>query len=143
MEIKDKVAVITGGARGIGFAIAKRFANKGAKVVIGDVAGYEEAAADLRAQGFEALGVKCDVTREEDAQNLAAIAVKTFGSLDIAVLNAGILRDGLLLKVERATGKVVHKIPPFQWPSVIDVNPTGIFLAAREATANLERKSVG
>lgn len=142
MEIKGKVAVITGGARGIGFAIAKRFAGKGARVVIGDVAGYEEAAADLQAQGFDALGVKCDVTKEEDAQNLAAMCVKTFGSLDIAVLNAGILRDGLLLKKDRTTGKI-RKMPLSQWQSVIDVNLTGIFLAGREAAAVMAEQKRG
>jgi len=143
MEIKGKVAVITGGARGIGFAIATRFAKNGAKIVIGDVAGYEEAAADLKNQGFDAVGVKCDVTSEDDAQNLAKTAVDTFGSLDIAVLNAGILRDGLLLKVDRSTGRVVRKMPLSQWQSVIDVNLTGIFLAGREAAAVMAEQKSG
>ena len=143
MEIKGKVAVVTGGARGIGRAIVERFAKAGAKCVIGDVAGFEEAAAELRSQGLEVIGVHCDVSNEDDAHNLMARAVQEYGSLDIAVLNAGILRDGLLIKVDKATGKVAHKMPLSQWQSVIDVNLTGVFLTGREAAAIMAEQGHG
>ncbi len=143
MEIKGKVAVITGGARGIGKAIARRFASSGAKVVIGDVANYEETARELRDEGLDVTGVKCDVTKEDDVANLMDTAINTYGSLDIAVANAGILRDGLLIKVDKTTGKVVKKMSMSQWQSVIDVNLTGVFLTGREAAARMAEAKKG
>lgn len=145
MEVKDKVVVVTGGAAGIGFAMCKRFAGLGAKVVIGDIQGIEEAVSAIRSAGGTASGRLCDVSKEEDVVGLMQFAVDTFGGLDVAVANAGILRDGLLIKVDKETKKVASVMSLEQWQRVIDVNLTGVFLTGREAArqmVNLGRPGV-
>lgn len=136
MEINGKVAVVTGGAQGIGLAIAKMFAQGGAKVAILDVnqEGLEAAAAELEG---EVLAVQANVADEESVVNAFDRVVERFGRLDFAILNAGILRDGLLVKVDRETKKVKGRLPLAQWQSVIDVNLTGVFLTGREAAARI------
>ncbi|MBP7126756.1 SDR family oxidoreductase [Myxococcota bacterium] len=139
MDCRDKVVVITGGASGIGLAMARTFAGKGAKVVIADIQqeALDDAVAGLRTLGAQALGVLCDVRSEEQVSALMDRALEAFGGLDICVANAGILRDGLLLKVDKETRKVAGKMPLDQWQSVIDVNLTGVFLTGREAAARM------
>ncbi|MDY0000334.1 MAG: SDR family NAD(P)-dependent oxidoreductase [Polyangia bacterium] len=139
MQIKDKVVVITGGAQGIGFAIAEHFAKHGAKLVLGDIKQEEldTAVAALEKLGAKACGVLTNVSKEADAENLMKQAVDRFGRLDVAILNAGILRDGLLIKVDKDTGKVAKKMSLEQWQVVIDVNLTGVFLTGREAAAQM------
>ncbi len=139
MELRDKVVVVTGGAQGIGYAISERFAKAGAKIVIGDIKESEmaEAAGKLTALGAEVVTVACNVAKEEDAERLMQTAVDRFGRLDVAVLNAGILRDGLLIKLDKETGKVKKKMSLEQWQTVIDVNLTGVFLTGREAAARM------
>lgn len=139
MQIKNKTVVITGSARGLGFAMAQRFAAQGANVVIND-AGKEdvaEAVKTLRESGGEAQGVIADVTREDDAGRLMDEAMQHFGSIDVAILNAGILRDGFLVKADRETGVITSKMTLEQWQAVIDVNLTGVFLTGREAAARM------
>ena len=139
MEIQGKVAVITGGAQGIGLAIAEAFGAAGAKLVLGDIQQevLDQAVADFKAKGVEAIGVQGNVANEADAEKLMQTATDTYGRLDIAILNAGILRDGLLVKVDRETKKVVKKMSLQQWQSVIDVNLTGVFLTGREAATQM------
>ncbi|MDY0059184.1 MAG: SDR family oxidoreductase [Myxococcota bacterium] len=139
MEIQGKVVVITGGAQGIGRAIAERFGAAGAKLVLGDVQEtvLEAAVAELRAKGYEVHGVAGNIAQEADAEQLMAEAGRHFGRLDVAVLNAGILRDGLLVRVDKETGAVTGKMSLQQWQSVIDVNLTGVFLTGREAAVQM------
>ncbi|MCD6497856.1 MAG: SDR family oxidoreductase [Deltaproteobacteria bacterium] len=139
MDIRDKVVVVTGGAQGIGFAIAERFAKAGAKLVLGDIKQdvLDEAKQKLSATGAKVHAVVCNVSKEEDAERLMQAAVDEFGRLDVAVLNAGILRDGLLLKLDKETGKVKRKMSLEQWQMVIDVNLTGVFLTGREAAVRM------
>jgi len=136
MEIQGKVAVVTGGAQGIGFATAQMLAAQGAKVAILDI-NQETLDAAATELGADAIGVQCNVANEKSVADAFAKVVETFGHLDIAVLNAGILRDGLLIKVDRATGKVKARMPLEQWQSVIDVNLTGAFLTGREAATKM------
>lgn len=145
MEIKGKVVVVTGGAQGIGFAIAERFAKAGAKIVIGDIKEdvLTEAAEALKKHGAEVETVVCNVAKEEDAEKLMQSAVDRFGALDVAILNAGILRDGLLIKVDKETGKVKKKMSLEQWQMVIDVNLTGVFLTGREAAVRMAELGKG
>ena len=139
MDVKDKVVVITGGAQGIGFSIAEHFAGLGAKLVLGDIKQeiLDEAVGTLKAAGCEATGVACNVAKEEDAERLMQSAVDTYGRLDVAILNAGVLRDGLLVKVDKETKKVRDKMSLAQWQLVIDVNLTGVFLTGREAATQM------
>lgn len=139
MEVKDKVVVITGGAQGIGLAIAEHFAKQGAKLVLGDIKAdeLEKAVKTIEGLGAEALGVVTNVTKEADAENLMKQAVEKFGRLDVAILNAGLLRDGLLIKTDKETMKVAKKMSLEQWQMVIDVNLTGVFLTGREAAAQM------
>lgn len=90
--LEERVALITGSASGIGFEMARAFATEGAKVVIADLheAGAKEAANNLQKDGFEAIGVKCDVTNEEEFRDSLDRAVQTYGRLDILVNNAGL-----------------------------------------------------
>jgi 3-oxoacyl-[acyl-carrier protein] reductase len=137
MDLRDKVCVITGGASGIGLATARTFGAKGAKVVIADAnaPGVDEATAALKGEGIAAAGRACDVRDEAQVADLMRFAVETFGGLDVCVASAGILRDALLLKVDRETGKVATRLPLRQFQDVQDVNLTGTFLTGREAAA--------
>ncbi|WP_416144618.1 3-hydroxybutyrate dehydrogenase [Planococcus koreensis] len=90
--VEQKVVIITGSARGIGFEIGKHFAENGAKVVLSDINDevLQEAAKSLRDSGFEAMGVKADVTSEAELQNLVAETKKAYGRVDIVINNAGL-----------------------------------------------------
>src|SRR2546421_3744008 len=92
MRLTDKVAIVTGGAHGMGEAEARLFAAEGAKVVVADILEHEAemVAADIRASGEEAMAAKLDVTNESEWINLIAKVVATHGKLDILVNNAGI-----------------------------------------------------
>ncbi len=118
MRLHDKVALITGAASGIGKATAHVFARNGAKLVIADfdeelgMATVEE----LRHAGAEAEFVKVNVSNLYDVQQMVDAAVKRFSRIDVLVNNAGIVRDGLLTKLD-----------PAQWDQVVAVNLTGVF----------------
>lgn len=90
--VKNKVVIITGSARGIGFEIGKHFAQEGAKVVLSDIneEGVKASAEELKQLGYEALGVKADVTVETDLENLVKVTKDTYGSVDILINNAGL-----------------------------------------------------
>jgi 3-oxoacyl-[acyl-carrier protein] reductase len=145
MELKGKTAVITGGASGIGLAMAELFAGKGARVVMADVnrEGLEQAEQKIREAGGEAKGIACNVAVESEVESLMNEAAETYEGIDIAVLNAGILRDGLLIKCDRETKQPVGKMGIEQWQSVIDVNLTGVFLTGREAAWHMIKQGRG
>jgi 3-oxoacyl-[acyl-carrier protein] reductase len=136
MELAGKTAVVTGGASGIGLATAKEFLKQGAKVCVLDV--NEQALAAVQAElGGNALAAAANVASETSVAAAFDQVTARFGGVDIAVLNAGILRDGMLLRVDKETKKVTGKLPLGQWQSVIDVNLTGVFLTGREAAARM------
>ncbi len=139
MDLNGKTAVVTGSARGIGFAMAELFASKGATAVISDIPGpgIEEAVKKIEEKGGKAIGIPCDVSKEDQVESLMQKIVDETGRLDVAVLNAGILRDGLLVKVDRKTQKVTSKMTLAQWQAIIDVNLTGVFLTGREAAVQM------
>jgi len=96
MQLKDKVAIVTGSSRGIGKAVAERFAREGARIVVNYVRNKKAAdavAAGIRTAGGEAIAVKADVSKRADAERLIKSAIKAFGRLDIVVSNAGIVID--------------------------------------------------
>ncbi|MCP5327761.1 MAG: SDR family oxidoreductase [Steroidobacteraceae bacterium] len=137
MQIQGSTVVITGGGRGIGRELAKHFAGKGANVALLDLnqADLDETAKQCSALGVTARGYLCNVTREAEVSTVMDAVVGDFGRLDVLVNNAGIVKDGLLLKVK--DGKVVGKMTLEQWQPVIDVNLTGVFLCGREAAERM------
>src|SRR5215469_3962019 len=137
MQIKDKTIVITGAARGIGRALAVRFAGQGANIALLDLnAGDLEAAREqCAALGVQARSYAVNVSVEDQVSATLDRVVQDFGALDVIVNNAGIVKDALLLKVK--DGEVVAKMSLAQWQAVIDVNLTGVFLCAREAAERM------
>ena len=134
MRLKDKVAFISGGARGIGAAIAKLFAREGAKVVIGDVLEEEgrKTETEINETGGESLFLRMDVTSEDEWQQAVASTLARFGKLDVLVNNAGIGGTG---KVEDTTVEA--------WDRVMDVNAKGVFLGTKAAIPELRRSGSG
>ncbi len=136
LEIKDAVAVVTGGGSGIGLAFAKYWLTAGGKVVLADVSksALTEAKADF---GERAVTLVCDVTSDADNHELAETAMRAFGRINLVAPFAGIIKDGLMLSPDRETGKVVSKMSLDQFRSVIDVNLTGVFLTVRECAEQM------
>jgi 3-oxoacyl-[acyl-carrier protein] reductase len=143
MKIKDKTIVITGAGRGIGRALAVRFATQGARIALLDMNAADLAAATAQcaALGVRAMAYTADVSREADVSAALDAVVRDFGSLDVIINNAGIVKDALLIKVK--DGEVVGKMSLEQWRAVIDVNLTGVFLCAREAAERMIKLAKG
>ncbi len=124
MRLKDKVTLITGGAAGIGKATALRFAEEGAKVVICDV--NEEAGKALLAElGPEARFYKVNVADRQEVQGWVDDVVAQYGQVNVLINNAGILRDGLFVRVK--DGQLVKQMEEAAWDAVINVNLKGVF----------------
>jgi NAD(P)-dependent dehydrogenase (short-subunit alcohol dehydrogenase family) len=134
-ELSGKVAVVTGAAIGIGRAIAEDLAAAGARVVIADMRGAEDAAKSVNADGGEALGVTADVTSPEALADLATATAEAFGGADILVNNAGIFAG---LEFQPFT-----QIPLEQWHRVMDVNVLGCFLSARALVPQMRQRGGG
>ncbi|MDJ0781830.1 MAG: SDR family oxidoreductase [Desulfosarcinaceae bacterium] len=136
LDIKGSVAVITGGASGIGFALAKHWLESGGKVVIGDVVetALTEAAATLPG---DVVTVPCNVTNEADCARLADAAIEAFGQINLVAPFAGIIKDGLMVAPDRETGKVTKKMLLDDFRAVIDINLTGVFLTVRECAERM------
>lgn len=134
MQLAGKAAIVTGAAQGIGAAVARAYAAEGARVALVDLAGdrAEAAAAALRAQGADALGIGCDVARREDVDAMVAAAVQRFGQVDILVNNAGITRPAML-----------HRMTDEQWDSVLAVHVTGSFHCLRAVTPGMIERRYG
>ncbi len=136
MIIKDNVFVITGAARGLGFAFAKDLAEAGGKLALVDMnaEGLEKAATTLREQGAEVRCYTVNVTSEEEVAALFDNVEKDFGRVNGLINNAGITRDAML--VRRKDGDI-QTMSKSDWQQVIDVNLTGVFLCGREAAARM------
>ena len=143
MNMQDKVVAITGGGRGLGRAMALAFAARGAHIALLDLnpSDLEETRRLVEAQGVRAGGYVTNVSREEQVVASMDAIVGDFGRLDVLVNNAGITRDGLLVKVR--DGEVVGKMSLEQWNAVIGVNLTGVFLCGREAAERMIRLGNG
>src|SRR5262245_23500705 len=134
MRLAGKIALISGGAGGMGAVEARLFAKEGAKVTIGDVLEDEgrKLEAEINASGGEALFVRLDVRREADWQQAIDATVARFGKLDVLVNNAGISGRGM---VEDTTVE--------DWDQVMDVNAKGVFLGTKVAIPTLRRGGGG
>ena len=134
MRLEGKVALISGGARGMGAAEARMFAQEGARVVVGDLLeaegqGVVESIAEV---GGEAVFVKLDVTSEGDWENAVGLAVSRFGKLDVLVNNAGVGDKGMIEETSAA-----------QWDRVMDINAKGVFLGTRYAIPEMRKAGGG
>ncbi|GLC29863.1 3-oxoacyl-[acyl-carrier-protein] reductase [Clostridium omnivorum] len=133
--LKGKTAVVTGGAKGIGKAIALKLADLGANIVINYRSSEKEAESiieELKTKGIKALAVKADVSKFEEAEVIMKAAVAEFGSLDILVNNAGITRDTLLLRMKEE-----------DFDSVIEVNLKGCFNCIKHASSIMLKQKRG
>jgi 3-oxoacyl-[acyl-carrier protein] reductase len=137
MDLRSKTVVVTGAGRGIGRAVAVRMAQRGADVALFDLnaADLEESVERCAGESVQARGYRVNVAEEADVCEAMRRVAEEFGRLDGLVNNAGIVRDGLLVKVK--DGAVVGRMTMDQWNSVIGVNLSGVFLCAREAAAHM------
>jgi len=133
-DLEGRVAIVTGGGRGLGEAIARSLARDGAGVVVADLDGpsAERVAASLRDAGSYSLAVQADVSGRADVERLMAATIGQFGGLNILVNNAGICPSGPL-----------EAITEEQWDRVLDVNLKGVFLCSRAAQALLRKSGYG
>ncbi|MFY9615422.1 MAG: 3-oxoacyl-ACP reductase FabG [Candidatus Dormiibacterota bacterium] len=134
MRFKDRVAVITGGGRGIGAATARLLASEGAAVVIADLddGPAKDVAGEITAAKGRALAVAADVTDRASVEALFEQAVSGFGQVDILVACAGIIRDNLL-----------HKMSDDDWDGVVDTHLKGTFLSAQAAQRHMVPRAYG
>jgi len=133
MRLKDKTALITGGANGIGLATTERFAKEGAKIILWDVSDKgKDVTAGLRKDGYEIAFKKVSVSDTDDVQQAVAEAVQQFGRIDILINNASITRDRTLLKMSRA-----------EWDDVISVNLTGVFNCTQAVAPIMKEQNYG
>jgi 3-oxoacyl-[acyl-carrier protein] reductase len=133
MKLKDKVAIITGAGQGIGKEIALTFAKEGAKVVVTDITGKEkEVAEEIKKMGREAIAVKVDVSKMEDAKKMAKETLKTFGRIDILVNNAGIYPFKLFVEMTES-----------DWDKVINVNLKGTFNCTKAVVETMIKQKYG
>ena len=133
--LKEKVAVVTGGSRGIGLAIADTFLREGASVVIsGSTAGHvDEAVKSLEDKhAGRVIGVRADVRRYQDVDALMSAAVSTFGGLDILINNAGV-----------GVFKPVAETSVDEWHRVLDTNLSGVFYCCHAAIPHMKRRGGG
>ena len=136
MQLKDSVIIVTGGGQGLGRAMAEYLASRGARLALVDLGQerLDEAVAACKATGGDARAYVCNVADEQQVTDMVSQVAADFGGIHGLVNNAGILRDGLLLKVRDGE---IQKMPLNQWQSVIDVNLTGVFLCTREVAAKM------
>jgi len=136
MQLTNKVIIITGGCQGLGLSMAQYFAEKGAKLALVDLnqEKLDLAVTTCQVAGVEARAYLCNVANEEQVTSMVAQVAEDFGAIHGLINNAGILRDGLLIKVK--DGEMI-KMSLAQWQSVIDVNLTGVFLCTREVAAKM------
>jgi NAD(P)-dependent dehydrogenase (short-subunit alcohol dehydrogenase family) len=129
--LDGKVAIVTGGAQGIGRAIADRLAADGARIVIADLKGAEEAAADFA----DGVGLTVDVSSEDDVARIAAETVERCGAIDILVNNAGLYASLAMRPFEQ--------IPVDEWRQVMDVNVLSMFLTCRAVVPQMREQGGG
>ena len=134
MNVKDRVAVITGAGQGIGAGIARVLGGAGAKVVVNDLVEerVDESVSALEKDAIEAIGIASDVGSADGAEAMVAGAIDQFGKVDILVNNAGIARDGWLAKMSEEN-----------WDEVLRVNSKSQFLTCRAAAPHMMEQEYG
>lgn len=136
MNLSNKVAIVTGSARGIGRAIALKLAEVGADIVVNDIAvaaeALESTAGEIRALNRKALAVTADVSSPADVTRMIEAAVATMGKIDILVNNAGVTRDQLLMRMSDE-----------EWDTVLNIDLKSAFLCARAVLRNMMKQRSG
>ncbi|MBO9313523.1 MAG: 3-oxoacyl-[acyl-carrier-protein] reductase [Chloroflexus sp.] len=135
LDLSGRVAIVTGGSRGIGRAIAERLAGSGAAVVVnyrGNAAAAEATVATITAAGGTAIAIQGDVSQPEDVEHLVKTTLERFGRIDILVNNAGITRDTLLLRMKES-----------DFDEVIATNLRGVFLCTRAVLRPMTKQRFG
>ena len=134
MELQDKVALVTGGAQGIGKTISEELSREGAHVVLGDVnlEGSQAAADSINRNGGSASAVKIDVSNAEEVQQVFDSISKDRKPVDILVNNAGITRDGLMVRMKES-----------DWDLVLNINLKGSFLCSQQAAKQMMKQKSG
>ena len=135
MRLKEKVALVTGSSRGVGRAVALRFAKEGARIIV-NYTSNEKAANEVvdeaKSMGSEAIAVKADVAKKAEAEHLIQSGIDTFGSLDILVNNAGFTRPAMMIKMTEE-----------QWDQVVDIHLKGAFLCSQAAGRQMKEQKSG
>jgi 3-oxoacyl-[acyl-carrier protein] reductase len=133
MRLKNKIALITGGANGIGLATTERFAKEGAKIILWDVSEKgNDVVERLKKQGHDIIFKKVSVTNAGEVRGAVAGALEHFGRIDILINNAGITRDRTLLKMTKE-----------EWDDVISVNLTGVFNCTQAVAPIMKTQNYG
>ncbi len=135
LDLSGRVAIVTGGSRGIGRAIAERLAGSGAAVVVnyrGNAAAAEATVATITAAGGTAIAIQGDVSQPEDVEHMVKTTLERFGHIDILVNNAGITRDTLLLRMKES-----------DFDEVIATNLRGVFLCTRAVLRPMTKQRFG
>ena len=135
MRLKDRVAIVTGAARGLGRAYALRLAAEGAHVVVADITDGAETVNEVKKKGGDAIYIKTDVTSEESTKEMAQKAIERFGRIDILVNNAALFAD--LVK------RPFWEIPAAEWDKVMAVNVKGPFLCAKAVYPQMKKQGKG
>jgi 3-oxoacyl-[acyl-carrier protein] reductase len=132
MQLENKVAFITGARRGIGRAIALKYAQNGADCVLLARSAPDELAEEIRGLGRRALALACDVSDNDQVEAAVKQSMGEFGKIDVLVNNAGIAQDGLLIRMKLE-----------QWQNVIDVNLSGAFYCTKAVARHMLKASAG
>ncbi len=132
MELSNRVAIVTGGGRGIGQAIALKLAEVGTTVVVIDIGDAEPVAKEIREMKQQSLAITGDVSSSADVTRLVETTISAYGRIDILVNNAGITRDGLVLRMSEE-----------DWDNVLTINLKSVFLCARAVLRHMIKQRWG
>ncbi len=135
MRLKGKVAIVTGGARGLGKAYALRFSEEGARVAVADVLDASRVAREIVEKGGDAIALHTDVSAEQSVNDMVAKTVERFGKIDILVNNAAIFAD--VLK------SPFHEMPVEEWDRMMGINLRGTFLCCKAVYPQMKKQGKG